>query len=109
VSRVIAGIGLGIALGALSALIAVAAAAGGHGSYGPAAVLFPYTMVSTRFLDGITMPFVALALIQFPVYGFAVAWMRERYGHWRSSGGVLALHVVAALVAIYARGDAFYP
>jgi hypothetical protein len=106
---VLAGIGLGTAIGALSALIALAAAAGGHGSYTPAAILFPYTMLSTRFLDSITTPFVALALIQFPLYGFTVVWMRERCGHWKSSGGFVALHVMAAVAALYARGEAFYP
>lgn len=42
---------------------------GGHGTYIPAMVLFPYGMVGTCFQDSISIPFTILGIIQFPCYG----------------------------------------
>ena len=52
--------------------IAVFFAGGGHGTYIPAMGLFPLGLLSTLFFDRITMPFVVMAIVQYPVYGFII-------------------------------------
>jgi hypothetical protein len=57
-------------------------AGGGHGDYRLAMMLFPYTMLSALIFDSITVPFIALAIIQFPLYGVAPGYanQKERFG-----------------------------
>lgn len=107
--RVVIGIGAGVILAVPSLVVAVAAAGGGHGIYGPAAVLFPYTMLSTRFFGEITAPLVALALVQYPLYGVAVALPGRRLGTWIAIGALLVLHILVSVAAVYGRDAGFYP
>lgn len=51
-------------------LIVIFLMGGGHGTYIPADVLFPFGMIGTVFQDEITTPFIILGFIQFPVYGY---------------------------------------
>ena len=53
-------------------LAAVASAGGGHGSYLLAKILFPFTMLSTLVFGSIIVPAIALAVLQFPVYGLVL-------------------------------------
>src|SRR5438067_468792 len=67
---------VGVGLGVVSAIPTVAgsiwAAGAGHGSYLPAVVLFPFTMLSTLITTTISPFGMALALLQFPIYGFVI-------------------------------------
>jgi hypothetical protein len=99
----------GIVVGGVSLVIATAAAGGGHGSYGPASLLFPYTMLSTRLFESITLPFIGVALAQFPAYGAAVGWAARRSRPWKALGIVAAVHSAVALAAVYGRGGSFSP
>lgn len=105
----VAWIGAGVVAGAVAIVVALSSAGGGHGSYGLAAVLFPYTMISTRFFGSITPPFMVLAVIQFPVYGAVIAWAGDRGGKWKVLAAIAAVHAVAAILAGYGRGAGFYP
>ena len=77
-----------IALFLISAAWAVTAAGGGHGSYVPMLVLFPFCSIVMALLamagdssEGVTMvAATALALIQFALYGFLIgrAWLNGR-------------------------------
>ena len=60
---------------------AVASAGAGHGHYLWAKILFPFTMLSARVFGSITVPFIALAIVQFPLYGLilAIANVKGRY------------------------------
>lgn len=53
-------------------LLVVFLMGGGHGTYIPAILLFPFGMIGTTFQDSITSPFVVLGIIQFPFYGYLV-------------------------------------
>jgi hypothetical protein len=64
------GVLAGAAVGAVGCFTAVLLAGGGHGSYLPAKFLFPFTMGSIYWLGSITKPFVFLAIVQFPFYGW---------------------------------------
>jgi hypothetical protein len=57
--------------------ITVLAAGGGHGSYMPAKLLFPWTMAATAFTREIAQPFIAVAIAQYPAYGIALDWARS--------------------------------
>ena len=95
---------LGFALGALVALpcafLAVTAAGAGHGSYLPARLLFPFTMLSTLLYGPFTTPFILAALIQFPLYGLVLGCCHRAS---RLAHGLLALcatHLVAVTVVL---------
>lgn len=59
-------------------LLGVGSGGAGHGDYRLAMMLFPYTMLSTAIFDSITVPFIALAIIQFPLYGVALGYANQR-------------------------------
>jgi hypothetical protein len=63
------GLGFGAVVGILFLLLSVFAAGAGHGTYLPAKILFPFAMLASVFGHSITLPYVVLALVQFPVYG----------------------------------------
>jgi hypothetical protein len=92
------GVVCGLVVGAIASVIALAAAAGGHGTYVPAALLFPFsTILATRF-GSFTPVAVAVALAQFPVYGLLAS-------RWRRSSLTFCLagvHIVAIALATIA-------
>ena len=70
----------------------------GHGTYLWARVLFPYTMLSTLIFESITVPFMVLAIIQFPLYGIALEIARRRRRFLYTSAGLSALHFLAVVI-----------
>ena len=89
--------------------ITALAAGGGHGSYMPAKLLFPWTMAATAFTRDIAQPFIAVAIAQYPVYGVILDWARSA-GQLKS--GVLALaaaHVAAVMLAFVISNPSFTP
>lgn len=50
-------------------MIGLYSAGAGHGNYFVAKILFPFTMLSTVIFDSIRVPFLFLAVAQFPLYG----------------------------------------
>jgi hypothetical protein len=50
-------------------LLALASGGAGHGDYLWAKLLFPLTMLSTSVFGSITVPFIVLAVAQYPAYG----------------------------------------
>ena len=99
------GLAWGIAAGAVSLIISVYAAGAGHGSYIPAVLLFPYTMLTTR-VTGVISPFaIVLAAIQFPLYGIAIA-RAGAAGRRRRTMGLILVHGAGVLAAfVLLRGD----
>ena len=59
-------------------LLGVGSGGAGHGDYRLAMMLFPYTMLSTFVFDSITVPFIVLAIIQFPLYGVTLGYANQR-------------------------------
>lgn len=66
---ILVGFVVGAVVGALLVGLTVIAAGGGHGSYVPAIVLFPYSMALAVPLGSIAPPLVGLAILQYPAYG----------------------------------------
>ena len=90
---VIAGIGLSALFGAISAL----ATAGGHGTYSPAAVLFPAPLLLAIELAVISNAVLWFAAAQWPFYGFVVA-LAVRRG--RQKPVILWLTLVHAVLVV---------
>lgn len=85
---------VGVSVGALAVCIAIWCAGGGHGTYIPAALLFPYTMAIAAPLGIIVWPLLGLAIVQFPGYGFLVGSKGRRF-----AGKLVVVHILCALVA----------
>jgi hypothetical protein len=86
-------------------LLAVAAVSGGvgHGNYTLAVALFPYAALAVVVLDHFfnsTIPMILLATLQFPLYGTLISLSRGKVGDRIVFVALLALHVVAASVAM---------
>jgi hypothetical protein len=83
------GLSLGLLVGLPALVLAAASAGSGHGNYLFARMLFPWPMLLTRVQgDVITMPLIALAVAQFPLYGALI-------GATLSSGRARIIAVVA--------------
>ena len=69
----------------------------GHGNYHAAKILFPYTMLSTLWLKSITIPFVVLMFIQFPLYGALVSLAARYRVGWVAAACLIAIGHGAAV------------
>ncbi len=79
-------------------LLALISTGAGHGDYFWARVLFPFTMNSLWIVHYISYPFVALAVIQFPLYGFLLGQANIRGRFRRCLTLLLLIHSLAAIV-----------
>lgn len=93
--------------GSVAVVVSVLLAGGGHGSYVPAALCFPWTMLSTLKNSEITEPFAYLALVQFPLYGVLIGAARSVTHRPRLATIVIAIVATAHLLAVtFALGPA---
>jgi len=88
----------GLFIGILAAWFALAAAGGGHGTYVPAAILFPFTMLISVKVGIISPVLLAGALAQYPIYGFLLAIGRHPRWRW---AGLACVHMVFAVAAYF--------
>lgn len=94
-------------VGLLLAFVSVLAAGAGHGTYLPARILFPFTMFSTILCGSITTPFIAIGLVQFPLYGFLLG-VFYRLNHFRAClVGVTVTHLLAVALNLIVRSGHF--
>jgi hypothetical protein len=84
----------------IALLLGVGSAGAGHGDYRLAMILFPYTLLSTAVFDSITLPFIILAIIQFPLYGIVLAYANEK-GRFVSMSILLCVVHGIALTAMF--------
>ena len=81
----------------LALLFAFLSGGAGHGDYFWAKILFPYSMLSTLIIESNTL-LILLTLIQFPFYGFLLAFAGEREWLRRFAVGCSIAHIVAAIL-----------
>ena len=93
--------------GIVAFMVAVVAAGSGHGTYLPAKCLFPYTMLSTRWTESITTPFIVVALLQFPVYGIILAKANTKQKVALALCVVTAIHIFVVLLTLTSNGRGF--
>ncbi len=104
------GIVSGVLIGALAIVITVLIAGGGHGSYIPAKLFFPYTMLSTFHFGIINLPFVVLAIVQFPLYGAVIGIAGGRGKTLHVSAVIALVHLIVAVMCfLMLEGGSFDP
>ncbi len=103
----IVGLVVGILVAPAALILGVLSSGAGHGDYLIAKLLFPMTMVSTLLLGSITTPFILLAVMQYPIYGWfvgdALRPESRRLGLWL----VLAVHFSTLVLNFLIPNPAF--
>lgn len=89
-------------------LLGVTSAGAGHGTYFPAKILFPFTMLSTVVSGSITMPFILLAIAQFPLYGVAFGLANIKDKLLRLVVGLLSLHAIVVALCFLLTKENFF-
>ena len=93
-------------VGVVALGFAIAAAGAGHGTYIPAKLLFPFTMLSGVFGDSLTLPYLVVALVQFPLYGFILGRVLPS-PHYRAYLVCLLCVHFAMVGVVLASNDSF--
>jgi hypothetical protein len=91
----------GMLITPVAGVLAIASGNMGHGGYGFARLLFPYSMLLTLATGGtITNPLIALAAAQFPIYGMllCISTLISRRFFYFAAIGIAAIHLLAAAV-----------
>jgi hypothetical protein len=88
-------------------LLGIASGRAGHGDYFLAKLLFPFTMLSTIPFGSITVPFILLAVAQFPAYGMILGRANEKGKFMHAAVVMLAVHVLAAASCLMWVGENF--
>jgi hypothetical protein len=79
---------------------------GGQGYVLPQ-ILFPYTMLSEPLLGKIYLPFLLLAVVQFPLYGVILAFAGKSKKFGAAVIGLLALHFLTLVLCLIAGDRTF--
>jgi hypothetical protein len=88
-------------------LLCLFAGAAGHGSYLPAKIFFPYTMISTSVYGSIIKPFIFLGIIQFPIYGIILALAYYKKKEKPVGFILLTIHALAVLGSLLFTSEFF--
>ena len=86
-------------------LLALSSGGAGHGDYILAAILFPYTLLSTAVNETITSAFVVVAVVQFPLYGVILALAGERRSF--VAVALVCVHIAAVVLCFFLASDSF--
>lgn len=82
--------------------ITVFLAGGGHGTYLPFLVLFPFGLLGTVFQTSISELFFIIGILQFPVYGFLI----DKFKNRKSIFLILLVHIlVMTIIFIFKREE----
>ena len=102
---------VGLAVSVPTILACIFAAGAGHGTYGPAIVCCPYTMLLALPLRTIAGLPTIVAVLQFPAYGIGVGWSLAKPRAWLIWLALTAVHLVVAVVTfvLSAQEGAFWP
>lgn len=79
----------------------------GHGSYAPARIIFPFTMLSTIFHENIRGVYILLGLIQFPAYGLIASSVKNTKMFKPTIGLLCIIHVVVVIIVFKFHNEYF--
>jgi hypothetical protein len=88
-------------------LVGYSSAGAGHGSYFFAKVLFPFTILSTIAFHMITVPFLIVGLVQFPIYGIFLGIMNRMELGWPAIVALATFHLGAIAACFILVGERF--
>ena len=91
----------------IALLLGIGSGGGGHGDYFWAKLLFPYTMLSAFLFGSITVPFILLAVAQFPLYGVGLGYARGGGRFFRLAFILLLVHAAAVAVVFLLAEENF--
>lgn len=80
---------------------AVLFAGGGHGTYIPAQIIYPYTMIIAKLQDEIRFLALLLALIEIPVYAY-ILYNKQNWNIY-----ILGFHLIGIIVSFLIKSEAF--
>lgn len=86
----------------ISLFVALLSTGAGHGNYLAAIILFPYTLLSAVAFGSITVPFILLAILQFPLYGVILGRAAESGTAREARIALLVIHGLAVAI-LFAR------
>lgn len=89
-------------------IVAVFAMGAGHGTYIPAIGLFPFGMFGIIWQDSITFPFIIIAILQYPIYGFIIDKALFAQRQKLIALALLLSHILLALLVIKLSGENWY-
>ena len=95
------GVGVGSVITPIALSLAMASGGGGHGDYGFARGLFPIPMCIAMYISGsITIPSIALAFVQFSMYGGIIGYAStlQRLVFASIAATLLITHLLAFLI-----------
>jgi hypothetical protein len=75
---------------------------GGHGFHGPAIMLFPTGLISFSLVGSLEIPFMILAVLQFPIYGFLIDKSDNKPITLLL---IISFHMILALVTLFTIKD----
>ncbi|HBV15162.1 MAG TPA: hypothetical protein DEB71_07460 [Chryseobacterium carnipullorum] len=91
---------LTLPLAALSVLFG----GGGHGSYFPLLLFFPFGLIGTLFNEEIFFLFVILGLVQLPIYGLLLDRCPVRKG----VPVILGLHIICMFIIFILKRNTYF-
>ena len=86
-------------------IVAVFAMGAGHGTYIPAMGLFPFGMLGVLLQDRISLPFIIVAILQYPTYGFIIDKVNSLRQLRLTLLTILLVHVGLATFIIKLTGE----
>jgi hypothetical protein len=88
-------------------LMGIGSAGAGHGDYFLARILFPFTMLSAIIFDSITIPFLALAVAQFPIYGILLGRASVKSRLLPAAAAILITHALFVAACLFVPSGYF--
>tara|TARA_R110002124_G_scaffold115746_5_gene271729 strand:- start:357 stop:650 length:294 start_codon:yes stop_codon:yes gene_type:complete len=85
----------------LCVIVTIFFAGGGHGTYIPAKVVFPFTMLLTKLNNEINLIGIFLALIQIPIYS-AILKYKPKWKYY-----LFGVHLFAIVLCFYFNTEPF--
>jgi len=98
---------IGVLLTPVCLLLAVGSGGAGHGDYFYAKLLYPYAMLVALLFDSLVIPFILLAVPQFPLYG-ALCGLAAAKGLGLTAGlALIIMHALAVALCFLLAGSNF--
>lgn len=85
--------------------MAVFAMGAGHGTYIPAMGLFPFGMLGIIWQDTISLPFIIISVLQYPMYGYIIDKVILTKQTKFAIPGLLLIHLILVVIIIKLSGD----
>ncbi len=93
---------MGVAVTPVAFFLSIVSGGSGHGDYGAARLLYPYSMLLTRLTDNhIGWLALSVAMLQFPVYGAAMGIGASRPRRLLGTCAIVAAGHASAAIACF--------